>query len=65
MAEFDLRQEVVNQYLESTKKSQEETKAKYEQAVEALGELRKQDWSKQIMELKRENDFLREEVNHK
>ena len=27
-----------------------------------LNELKKQDWTKQIMDLKRENDFLREEI---
>lgn len=30
-----------------------------------LGELRKTDWSKQIMELKSENEFLREEITQK
>jgi cell division septum initiation protein DivIVA len=40
-------------------------RVRYEQATEALGELKKQDWSKQILDLKRENEFLREEVAHK
>lgn len=65
MADFDLRQEVVNQYLDSAKRSQEEMRVKYEQAMDALSELRKQDWSKQIMDLKRENDFLRDEIAQK
>jgi hypothetical protein len=30
-----------------------------------LTELRKQDWTKQIMELKGENEFLREEISQK
>jgi hypothetical protein len=30
-----------------------------------LTELRKQDWSKQIIELKGENEFLREEITQK
>ena len=37
-------------------------RSKLEVATESLGELKKQDWSKQILDLKRENEFLREEM---
>ncbi len=60
-----MRQEVCNGYLESAKREQEEIKAKLDQANHTLHELRKTDWSKQIMELKRENEFLREEITQK
>jgi chromosome segregation ATPase len=63
--EFELRQEVVSNYIESTKKSQEDMRIKLEAATDALNELRKQDWSKQILDLKRENEFLREEIAQK
>ena len=63
--EIELRQEVVNSYLEATKKSYEEMRSKLEIATESLGELKKQDWSKQILDLKRENEFLREEMTQK
>lgn len=38
---------------------------KLELANDALVELRKQDWSKQILELKKENEFLRDELAQK
>ena len=40
-------------------------RSKLEVATESLGELKKQDWSKQILDLKRENEFLREEMTQK
>lgn len=49
-------------YLEAAKRQTEELRAKHEQAAEALQELRRTDWSRQILELKREAEFLREEV---
>lgn len=63
--EGDLRAEVVNTYMETMKRQVEEYKAQFEQANQMLTELRKQDWSKQIMELKGENEFLREEITQK
>jgi predicted RNase H-like nuclease (RuvC/YqgF family) len=63
--EHELRQDVVHAYLEGQKRQSEENRARLEQATEALAELRKQDWSRQILELKRENDFLRSEVTQK
>lgn len=56
---------MIHSYLEATKKGHEDMRTKLELATEQLAELRKQDWSKQILDLKRENDFLREELNHK
>ena len=63
--EGELRAEVVNTYMETMKRQVEEYKAQFEQANQMLTELRKQDWSKQIMELKGENEFLREEITQK
>ncbi len=63
--EGDLRSEIVNTYMETMKRQVEEFKVQFEQANQMLTELRKQDWSKQIMELKGENEFLREEITQK
>jgi len=63
--EVELKSEVVNGYMESMKRQVEEYKVQFEQANQMLTELRKQDWSKQIMELKGENEFLREEITQK
>lgn len=63
--EGELREEVINNYIENMKREVDQYKMQYEQANQILTELRKQDWSKQIMELKGENEFLREEVVQK
>jgi hypothetical protein len=63
--EVELRSEVVNGYMENIKRQVEEYKLQFEQANQMLTELRKQDWSKQIIELKGENEFLREEITQK
>ena len=63
--EAELREEVINNYIENMKREVDQYKMQYEQANQILTELRKQDWSKQIMELKGENEFLREEVVQK
>ena len=63
--EIELRSEVVNGYMENIKRQVEEYKLQFEQANQMLTELRKQDWSKQIIELKGENEFLREEITQK
>jgi molecular chaperone GrpE (heat shock protein) len=52
-------------YVESLKREADEGRHRAEQAEQLLAELRKQDWSKQIIELKGENELLREEVAHK
>ena len=63
--EVELKSEVVNGYMENIKRQVEEYKVQFEQANQMLTELRKQDWSKQIIELKGENEFLREEITQK
>lgn len=63
--EVELKSEVVNGYMENIKRQVEEYKLQFEQANQMLTELRKQDWSKQIIELKGENEFLREEITQK
>ena len=63
--EAELKSEVVNGYMENIKRQVEEYKLQFEQANQMLTELRKQDWSKQIIELKGENEFLREEITQK
>lgn len=63
--EGELREEVINNYIENMKREVDQYKMQYEQTNQILTELRKQDWSKQIMELKGENEFLREEVVQK
>ena len=63
--EVELRSEVVNGYMENIKRQVEEYKLQFEQANQMLTELRKQDWSKQIIVLKGENEFLREEITQK
>ncbi len=63
--EAELKSEVVNGYMENIKREVEQYKNQFEQANQMLNELRKQDWSKQIMELKGENEFLREEISQK
>lgn len=60
-----MKSEVVADYMERVKRDVEDYRHKAEQAGQLLGELRKQDWSKQVMELKGENEFLREEIAHK
>jgi hypothetical protein len=60
--EVELKSEVVNSYMENMKRQVGEYKLQFEQANQMLTELRKQDWSKQIIELKGENEFLREEI---
>ena len=51
--------------MENCKRDQEEMRQKLEVANSQLQNLQKQDWSKQILELKRENDFLRDEMSQK
>lgn len=63
--EAELKSEVVNGYMENIKREVEQYKNQFEQANQMLTELRKQDWSKKIMELKGENEFLREEISQK
>lgn len=63
--EAELKSEVVNGYMENIKREVEQYKNQFEQANQMLTELRKQDWTKQIMELKGENEFLREEISQK
>lgn len=63
--EVELREEVLNNYMESSKSSYDDMKFKLENAMQSLQELGKQDWTKQIMELKNENEFLRDEITQK
>lgn len=49
-------------YTEGVKRSNEEIKHKHSDSLQLLSELQRQDWSKQIIDLKRENEVLREEL---
>jgi hypothetical protein len=51
--------------MENCKRDQEDMRQKLEGANNQLQNLQKQDWSKQILDLKRENDFLRDEMSQK
>lgn len=63
--EYETKFEVAQSYMENCKREQDEMRVRYETANQLLVDLKKQDWTKQIMDLKRENEFLREEVAQK
>ena len=63
--DIELREEVLNNYMESSKSNYDDMKIKLENATQSLQELGNQDWTKQIMELKNENEFLKDEISQK
>ena len=60
--EYDTKFEVTASYIETCKKDKEEMRLKLDSANSILQSLQNQDWSKQILDLKRENEFLRDEI---
>eukprot|EP00347_Sterkiella_histriomuscorum_P018962 403343492 len=62
---YQQKEDVIRDYTEGLKRQNDQLKQANQDLSEKLGELSKQDWSKQIIEYKRECDFLREEIAQK
>jgi hypothetical protein len=63
--ELNQKEQVLLDYTESLKRQQEEIKWQQGEGMQVLQELQKQDWSKQIIKLKKENTLLREELTQR
>ena len=60
-----MKEKVQYEYVEVTKRKNEELKLQHTTTMQQLLHLQRQDWAKQILELQQQNELLREELTHK
>lgn len=60
-----MKEKVQYEYVEVTKRKNEELKVQHSTLQQQLLHLQRQDWAKQLLDLQQQNELLREELSHR